>query len=407
MTRRLLPPLHPVVRSAARIALAALVLAPSASAPAHAQGKAERGAFVVRLGNDTIAIERFTRTATRLEGDIVARTPRSSLVHYTAALGPTGSVTRFQLASRPLAGRGAGLTGELTFGRDTVVSRLKAGDSTATQRVAAARPSVPMVGVFSFALYEQAIRAARGAKRPGGSKGDSGLVNIVFVGNPQPVPTNVRQAGQDTVIVDFFNDPAYTRIDGRGRLLAWDGSRTTDKIQVERVGSLDFDALTARFAAADSSGRSLGQLSPRDTAQATIGSAHVVVDYGRPSKRGRTVFGVVVPYDQVWRTGANAATQFSTDRDVTLGTTPLKAGTYTLWTLPSDRGVTLIVNGQTGQWGTDYDAKRDVARIPIESRQLDAPVERFTIAVAPTGEGAGTLRMQWDTTEWSVPIQVR
>src|SRR5580704_1818688 len=105
-------------------------------------------------------------------------------------------------------------------------------------------------------------------------------------------------------------------------------------------------------------------LSPRDTARATIGKAHVLVDYGRPSKRGRVIFGSLVPYGQVWRTGANAATTFVIDKDLTIGAQTVPAGTYTLYTLPSASNWLLIINKQTGQWGTEYDQSQDLVRIP-------------------------------------------
>jgi hypothetical protein len=173
-------------------------------------------------------------------------------------------------------------------------------------------------------------------------------------------------------------------------------------VRVARVASVRLEALAADFAARDAAGRGLGAMSARDTARGTVGTASVWVDYGRPAVRGRVIFGGIVPWGQVWRTGANAATQFSTDKDLVIGGTTLPAGKYTLWTLPTRDGATLIINGQTGQWGTDYDAGRDVARVPLTVSSLPTPVERFTIAV-----GDGALTMSWDRTRFSVPLQVK
>lgn len=88
-----------------------------------------------------------------------------------------------------------------------------------------------------------------------------------------------------------------------------------------------------------------------------------------------------------------------------IGSTHLPAGKYTLWTLPSATGAKLIINSQTGQWGTDYDAKRDFARVDLTTRALSAPVEQFTIAVEPAGQG-GVLKLAWDRTEYSIPFTV-
>src|SRR5688572_21704341 len=147
-------------------------------------------------------------------------------------------------------------------------------------------------------------------------------------------------------------------------------------------------------------------LSPRDTTSQTIGSAHLMVDYGRPSKRRREIFGGLVPFGAVWRTGANEATHLRTDRDLTIGTIRVPRGGYTLWTIPAPDGWTLIVNRQTGQWGTDYDKTQDIGRTQMTVATLDDPVEQFTIAIEPTRNGSGMLVMRWDATQAAVPIRV-
>jgi hypothetical protein len=119
------------------------------------------------------------------------------------------------------------------------------------------------------------------------------------------------------------------------------------------------------------------------------------------------LLGGVVPYDRVWRTGANAATQFTTSAPITLAGMPLSAGTYTLWTIPHARGVELIVNRQTGQWGTGYDAAHDLGRAPMTAATLAAPVERFTISIDAAGGRRGTLAMAWGPFRWTAPIEVR
>jgi hypothetical protein len=124
-----------------------------------------------------------------------------------------------------------------------------------------------------------------------------------------------------------------------------------------------------------------------------VGSAALWIDYGRPAKRGRRILGEIVPYDQVWRTGANAATQIHTAADLRVGDVILPAGRYTLWTLPTRQGATLIINRQTGQWGTQYDPAQDLVRALLLTAQLPESVERFTISIAPEGreERSGSI----------------
>lgn len=378
-----------------RIPLLALVLA---AAPASAQQGTERGAYIVRLGTDTIAVERFTRSRDRLEGDIVARVPQVRVIHYVATLGPDGSVSRFESSMRPLnKGPIRPVTATIQFG-DSVRQNLKIGDSTATVTLAAARGAVPIVS-SSYALYEQAIRQMKASGK------DSLSLDLVFVGQRQPFATTLVRTG-DSVRVDFFGDPAFARLDRSGRLTSYQGLRTTNKVVVERTKTADIERLAQAFASRESSAGPAGPLSPRDTVRAVVGGANLMIDYGRPHKRGRAIYGSVVPYGQVWRTGANAATQFSTDADLLVAGQMIPAGKYTLWTVPTPTGATLIVNKETGQWGTEYKEAQDLVRIPMTTDRLPSEVEQFTIAIVPQGE-AGVLQLQWDTTALSVPISVK
>ena len=129
-------------------------------------------------------------------------------------------------------------------------------------------------------------------------------------------------------------------------------------------------------------------------------------DYGRPGKRGRVIYGTVVPFGEVWRTGANAATQFRTDRALEFGKTVVPAGFYTLWTVPGPKGWKLIVNSETGQWVTAHKDSLDLYTIDMKVSRLPQVAERFTITVEPRPQG-GTLNFDWDTTRASVPFAVK
>jgi hypothetical protein len=121
-------------------------------------------------------------------------------------------------------------------------------------------------------------------------------------------------------------------------------------------------------------------------------------------KRGREIFGNVVPWNTPWRTGANAATQFNTAVDLVIGGATVPAGRYTLWTLPTPTGWLLIINKETGQWGTEYHAEQDLVRVDAKVETLPAPVEQFVIAFAPTAAAPTTITFTWDRTKVSVPV---
>jgi Protein of unknown function (DUF2911) len=142
-------------------------------------------------------------------------------------------------------------------------------------------------------------------------------------------------------------------------------------------------------------------LSPRKSAEMVFHEKKISVDYSAPSVRGRKIFGELVPYDRVWRFGANAATGFKTEADLIIGNVPVPKGSYTLYVLPSEKGWKLIINKQTEQWGTVYNQEQDLARIDMKIEKMPAPVEQMAISLADAGKG-GVLKMEWENTRASV-----
>ncbi len=159
------------------------------------------------------------------------------------------------------------------------------------------------------------------------------------------------------------------------------------------------------------------RLSPHETVGAVIDGNRVTIVYGRPymkkpgTDENRKIWGSLVPYGEVWRTGADEATLLITQKPIVLGGTVIPAGAYTLWTLPAQDGsAKLIVNKQIGQWGVgrvSYDENQDLARIDLKPETLSAPVEQFTISVGKNPEGGGILKMSWENTGFSAPFTVQ
>ena len=362
--------------------------------PAPAALAAQTGQFVVRLGRDTLAIEQYTRTADRLQGEQVVRAPRTVHRIYTVTFGPSGAAERFELVTHNVSGAPgpAETKATATFQGDSAVSTLTRSDSTRTVRARVGAGALPYLGQ-SFGLVEEVARSARAAGR------DRYTMSMLVLGDTEPMPVTVTRGGSDslTMMLDGIG-PLRVRLDGQGRLLGVSGIGGTAQITVERVQGLDFAGLGKSFAA-----RSLGTLSPPDSVRASVAGASIAVRYSRPSMRGRVIFGNVVPWNQVWRTGANQATVFETSADLVIAGAPVPAGKYSLWTLPSPGGWKLIVNRNTGQWGTDYDAQYDLARLDMKVEPLRQPVEQFTIAIEPSGK-RGVLKLEWERTRVSVPV---
>ncbi len=144
---------------------------------------------------------------------------------------------------------------------------------------------------------------------------------------------------------------------------------------------------------------------PADTS-VTIEGKHIKVDYYAPSAHGRKIMGGLVPYGEVWCTGANWATKITTDADLEMGGLKLPKGSYSIWTLPTEKEWTLIINSQTGQFHLDYRQDRDFGRTKMNLKTLSSPVETFKIQLSADGGNKGTLALMWEKTEVSVPSTV-
>jgi hypothetical protein len=159
------------------------------------------------------------------------------------------------------------------------------------------------------------------------------------------------------------------------------------------------------------------RLSPHETVSAVIEGGRVTVTYGRPyTKKGdtgevRKIWGGLVPYGKIWRTGADEATTLITQKALLFGDTVVPPGAYTLWTLPAEDGsAKLVINKQIGQWGVgpnSYDEKNDLARINLTKTALDTPVDQLTIAVSKNPGGGGVFKLSWENIQYSAPFTVQ
>jgi len=159
------------------------------------------------------------------------------------------------------------------------------------------------------------------------------------------------------------------------------------------------------------------RVSPHETVSAVIDKNRVTVTYGRPytkdpkSGEAREIWGTLVPYDKVWRTGADEATILITQKPIMFGDTIVPAGAYTLWTLPKDDGTAkLIINKQIGQWGVgsnSYDQSQDLARVDLKKDVTDKTADQFTIAIVKNPAGGGTLKLIWANTQYTADFTVQ
>jgi hypothetical protein len=349
-----------VSRPLLRAVLLSLPVAALGTAGVAAQ-RADSAHYIVRFGTDTVAAERWIRTASGLEAVAVTRVPTVQVRRWGVRFDAAGNITHVttEAGTREVDPAGAVPAGAGFYAQQGLV----------LARAAAARDTLATVSIA----------------------------------NPQSVQQQrVRRVGPDIFEILNAAGAATTRAhlaaDGTLFFLETGGSTT-----VQRVDGFDIDALARSFAAR----APFGPLSGRDTARARVGAAALSIDYGRPAARGRTIFGGLVPFGRVWRAGADDATVLTVDRPIRIGGVDVEPGTYSLYVIPGrDAWVLGINRGTSMAAAMSPDAASDVGRATMSVRALPEAVERFTIRLDPTAAGA-VLRMQWERTEASVPVVVR
>lgn len=368
------------------------------TAPLTAPLSAQAASLVYTLGKDTVAIEQWTRTATALDGEVVQRNGAVvARTRYRFVLGRDGRFTTASLARLQPDGTpfpNAASETRFTFGSDSVVREAVFADS-APRRAFAARLAMPNLPTFVYGPFEvlAALRRRGTSVDSVPALGNGGALSFVGL---------MAQSGDTSRLVGAVPYQMLLRFDARDRLLSVDGSFTTNKVLATRGnGGLDIATIAQAM-------RPTGLLSVRETVRAAFGpGGMVLVDYGRPHVRERTVWGgTLVPIDSVWRFGANDATHLFTTRTLALGSLTLAPGMYTLWMQHTRTGTFLIVNRQTGQWGTQYDAAQDIGRVEVQMSATPAPIEEFTIRLRALGPSRGVLDLAWGDRAGTVPFAV-
>jgi hypothetical protein len=357
--------------------------------PASAQ-RPDSLAFVARLGVDTVAVERIVRTATTLDADVVIRSPRTTLFRHRMTMTPDGHLQRLEATVlNPATGAVMRQTVYTRVGDSLRIEAVQ-GDQRTTRMVAAEAGTLPFIDLvhWPFDVALKRMRAAGAIAEPAPMLSGARVSGfpLAFIGADSATVTHpTRGTMRLTVAPD-------------GGLVTLDAGATTRALIVTRGGWPDVPAMARHYASLDAAGRGVGELSGRGLTEKTVLGADFEIDFGVPLKRGRDIWGGLVRHGQLWRTGANRATHFTTSRDLRFGDLLVPAGSYTLFSIPEEDGGLLIINRQTGQNGQSYDEARDLGRVRLTARPLPEVVEAFTVTVDAEG-GKGFLKLQWDRKE--------
>lgn len=374
------------MQRAIRLLAAGTLAAGFASTAAFAQD----GAIVYRLGSDTVAVERWSRTASRFSGEMVTRSGAAVIrASYDLTLSggrvTAATVKRMQADGTPVA---SGPTEyRFTFGADSATRTIVWPDSTQV-RSWAARNAFPSLPVFVYAPYALLAEPRRDSVPAIGLGGNA----VGFLGFEQLPGDTLRLRGAPYAMRMAF---------GPGGLRYTDGSFTTNKAMGSRAGSVDIAAVARAM-------KPTGVLSPRMTAYAGFFQGPITINYGSPAVRGRTVWGgTLVPFDTIWRAGANEATHLATSKAIQLGDMTLAPGLYTLWIQHTRSGTWLIVNKQVGQWGTAYNPANDIGRVAMTLSPTPDHVEDLTVTIRSLGGPRGAFEFAWGDKVATAPFTVR
>lgn len=359
----------------------------------------QQGAYITYLGSDTLAAEQFAIYENRVEATVMLRTPETSLRQYILELDEAGLMDRFEATVRdPASPEAPPLRKDLLLSSENgFVRQITEAGETRTDTLESAQNALPFLDMIHWP-FEIMLQRAYQSDQP--------YEQPLIVGR-RVMPFELRRLSPDSMTIKHpFRGTMGVNVDEQGQLQLLDAGQTTRKVRVVRKTAVDVAALASQFSSGDAAGATFGPLSGRHENTVTLKGATITVDFGTPAKRGRTIFGALVPYGQIWRTGANQATHFTTDRDLMIGEVDVPAGTYTLYSIPEADGGLLIINMQTGQGGTTYNEDRDLGRIPMTRETLLDSEEIFNIAIEEKSPNA-TLQLRWDQTAYSVPLTVK
>ncbi len=358
----------------------------------------EEPSLVTKLGNDTLAVETFKFEEDRFIAEVIVRSPRTVLTRYKGEMTEAGGLASLvEYRYNPATG----FDGEGSLFREfrpdgdslTITTNLESGTRVST--IEYTGEFLPFIEYTHWPFELALLKAAE-------NESDT-LVVPMLAGRRTLDFTLADLGGNNRTVRHPFRGVMDVTVNSSGELETLDAWQTTRKLIVERSTDENIDAAAKKFAADEASGRGFGALSGAVVDEFDVRGVNFRLEYGSPSKRGRDLFGGIVPYGERWRTGANRATHIRFDGDITIGGIAAPAAEYTLFTIPEEDGGTLLINTQTGQNGRTYSEDLDLGRVELQREVNPESVEVFTITVTETEDG-GRLNLMWGNTIYFTEI---
>lgn len=367
----------------------------------YSSSDVEKAGFITRLGNDTLAVESFKKTDSSMVVKALIRIPETRFLTYNLVQDERGGISDLVIKTHDPE---EGFNSEGEFSRsykkegDSLVVDIKTNDgSIRTLKAKYEEGTLPFLEMIHWP-FELAFNAAM--------KTDADSINQKLLAGSRTRDFVIAKIGEDTLTIRHPSRGVMgVKVNANGDIISLEASRTTRKLIVDRVSDVDIEKLGKQFYELDKQGKSFGAFSAAVEREFSFRNTDFMITHGSPKKRGRVLFGGIVPYGERWRTGADRATHFTTSRALTVEGLKVPAGEYTLFLIPEKDGGTLIINKQTGQNGRTYNEDRDLGRIPVSVSKKEDSTEEFTILIEETSAG-GTLKLVWGNTVYTVDFTI-
>jgi hypothetical protein len=303
-------------------------------------------------------------------------------------------------AYKPIAGKDSLLlqSYKLITRNDSTIIEQKTGDNLKVYRYKG--KGMMHLGINPYIFYMPLLAHYAPQK-----KGES-VTSTHFVLD-KGVPFIVKRINKTTVTAGSSLIGLFTiYLNEKGKVSSIDAIGSSWNVKGSIVPYLNMDSIIHVNALREQQYGALAELNKLDSLQTTIGASVIKIKYSRPSMRGRVIFGEVVPYNRYWRTGANMATKLSINSPIYFDNQELAAGEYSLYTMPTQQGWTMMFNKEANIWGTRYYPANDILKVPMQVAQIKEPVEVMTIEIEPVDNG-GIIHIIWENTKASLPFTTK
>jgi hypothetical protein len=362
-----------------------------------------KGSLTYTLGPDTTATGNFELNGSEFALTIVSMSPGVNVSKLKGTFFPDGQLMHLEgLNYEPAKGKDSLIyTYTLNYVRDTTFIETK----NATRNGVRKYP-VKIMEANAFGgdvlVFMPALLAHFAPKRVG----DSVLSSHIVFNSARKFM--IKKTGSQKLQLGSAVMGMFTIfLDKNGSLQAVDGIGTSFNIKGKAGAYLNIDSVIAANVNHQRLHPRLAIINKPDSVKATINEASIKIEYSRPSVRGRLIFGEVVPWNRIWRTGADAATKIYLSKPLYFNGKELPAGAYSIFTMPTPTGFTLIFNKQANIWGTEHNAEYDFLKIPMQMQTLNRPAELLTFEIVTAGSNGGTISFSWDKLKASADFTTR